>query len=82
MRVRWVIRFAQENKDVVVIDNDPEAIRRVSDGIDVQSIHGSGASPLLLEEAGIKEAEILCMLLGRLEIFTVIIFLVPEFYRK
>jgi trk system potassium uptake protein TrkH len=23
-----------------------------------------------------------CMLLGRLEIFTVIIFLVPEFYRK
>jgi trk system potassium uptake protein TrkH len=23
-----------------------------------------------------------CMLLGRLEVFTVIIFLVPEFYRK
>jgi len=52
-------RFAQENKDVVVIDNDPEAIRRVSDGIDAQVIHGSGASPVLLEEAGIKEAEIL-----------------------
>ena len=52
-------RFARENKDVVVIDKDPEAIRRVSDGIDVQVIHGSGASPVLLEDAGIKEADIL-----------------------
>lgn len=52
-------RFAQENKDVVVIDSNPESIRKVSDGIDVQTLQGSGASPVLLEEAGIREAEIL-----------------------
>jgi len=50
--------LALENKDVVVIDSDPEAIRRVSDNLDVQTVNGSGSSPVILEEAGIKEAEI------------------------
>jgi len=52
-------RLSHENKDVVVIDKDSEAIKRISDNIDVQVILGSGSSPVLLEEAGIKEAEIL-----------------------
>ncbi len=52
-------RLAYENKDVVVIDTDPEAISQVSEKIDVDVIVGSGSSPLTLEEAGIKEAEIL-----------------------
>ncbi|MFO7556781.1 MAG: Trk system potassium transporter TrkA [Desulfobacterales bacterium] len=51
--------LARENKDVVVIDKDPAAIRRVSDNIDVQVVNGSGSSPVILMEAGIKEAEIL-----------------------
>ena len=51
--------FAHENKDVVVIDNDPAAIRRISENIDVQTVIGSGSSPVALEEAGIREAEIL-----------------------
>ena len=52
-------RLSHENKDVVVIDRDSDAIRRVSDNIDVQVIVGSGSSPVSLEDAGIKEAEIL-----------------------
>jgi len=52
-------RLSVENKDVVVIDKDPEALRRVSDSSDVQVITGSGSSPVVLEEAGIKQAEIL-----------------------
>ncbi|MEZ4551406.1 MAG: NAD-binding protein [Desulfobacterales bacterium] len=52
-------RLAYENKDVVVIDTDPEAVRMVSEKIDVNVIVGSGSSPLILEEAGIKGAEIL-----------------------
>ena len=52
-------RLSHENKDVVVIDKDSDAIRRISDNIDVQVIIGSGSSPALLENAGIKEAEIL-----------------------
>lgn len=51
--------LARENKDVVVIDKDPAAIRRVSDNIDVQVVNGSGSSPVILKEAGINEAEIL-----------------------
>lgn len=52
-------RLAQENKDVVVIDFDPEALKRLSESLDVQTITGSGSSPAILEEAGIREAEII-----------------------
>lgn len=52
-------RFALENKNVVIIDKNPEAIQRVSDDIDVQTLVASGSSPAALVEAGIKEAEIL-----------------------
>ncbi|MGB5748090.1 MAG: Trk system potassium transporter TrkA [Desulfobacterales bacterium] len=48
-----------ENKEVVVIDKDPTAIRRVSDSLDVQAVEGSGSSPVVLEEAGIQDAEII-----------------------
>ncbi|MCF8110231.1 MAG: Trk system potassium transporter TrkA [Desulfobacteraceae bacterium] len=52
-------RMSFENKDVVVIDRDPVAIQRISDNVDVESINGSGSSPRVLKEAGLKEAEIL-----------------------
>jgi len=51
--------LALENKDVVVIDTDTIALRRISDNIDVQTVIGSASSPVILKEAGIKEAEIL-----------------------
>jgi trk system potassium uptake protein TrkA len=52
-------RLAFEKKDVVVIDNNSEALRRVHEALDVQAIQGFGSSPLILEKAGIKEADIL-----------------------
>lgn len=52
-------RLSIENKDVVVIDRDQQALRRVADHTDVQTILGSGSSPLVLQEAGIREAEIM-----------------------
>ncbi len=51
--------LARENKDVVVIDSDPDSIRRVADLIDVQAILGSGSSPATLEAAGLKGADII-----------------------
>jgi len=51
--------LSQENKEVVIIDRDPGAIRRVSDSLDVQAVEGSGSSPVVLEEAGIQNAEII-----------------------
>lgn len=52
-------RLSGEDKDVVVIDQNPEAIRRISDSADVQTIMGSGSSPAVLEQANIRGAEIL-----------------------
>jgi trk system potassium uptake protein TrkA len=42
--------LASENKDVVVIDKDPKAIRRVSNHLDVQVVNGAGNSPVVLEK--------------------------------
>ena len=50
--------LAIENKDVVVVDTDAEALRRVAEHTDVQTVFGSGSSPLTLQEAGLREAEI------------------------
>ena len=52
-------RLACENKDVVVIDTNPEALKRVAEQLDVQTVNGSGSSPSVLEGAGIKTAEML-----------------------
>ena len=51
--------LALENKDVVVIDRNPEATHRIADHLDVQIVSGSGSSPVVLEEAGIQQAEII-----------------------
>jgi len=52
-------RLALEDKDVVVIDKDSEALRRVQEGLDVQAVQGCGSSPTILEEVGIQGADIL-----------------------
>ncbi|MDL2321321.1 Trk system potassium transporter TrkA [Desulfosarcina sp. OttesenSCG-928-B08] len=52
-------RLAREDKDVVVVDVNEEALQRLSENVDVQTLSGSGSNPLILEEAGIKNAEIL-----------------------
>jgi trk system potassium uptake protein TrkA len=51
--------LAQEKKEVVVIDVNPEALRRVRDHLDVQTLHGSGSNPRVLEESGLKNADII-----------------------
>ncbi|MBT8363258.1 MAG: Trk system potassium transporter TrkA [Deltaproteobacteria bacterium] len=51
--------LTHENKEVVVLDKDADALRRVSDNLDVQVVQGSGSSPVVLEEAGILNAEII-----------------------
>ncbi len=51
--------LAHENKEVVVIDVNQDALDRVVDQIDVQAVCGSGSSPVVLEAAGIQETEIM-----------------------
>ncbi|MDL2269683.1 Trk system potassium transporter TrkA [Desulfosarcina sp. OttesenSCG-928-A07] len=52
-------RLTREDKDVVVIDVNEEALQRLSETVDVQTLLGSGSNPSILEEAGIQNAEIL-----------------------
>jgi len=57
--------LARENKEVVVIDEDPGALRRVADHIDALVIEGSGSCPQVLKDAGLKEAEIVMAVTNR-----------------
>ena len=52
-------RLAAENKDVVVVDRSPAALKRLIEYVDVQTVEGSGSAPAVLERAGIREADIL-----------------------
>jgi len=52
-------RLALEKKDVVVIDKNPEALRRVFESLDVQAVQGCGSNPKILEEVGVKAADLL-----------------------
>jgi trk system potassium uptake protein len=51
--------LAAERKEVVVIDKNEHALRQMTDHLDVQILHGSGSNPRVLEEAGVKDADII-----------------------
>lgn len=51
-------RLAVENKEVVVVDTSDDALRKIAETSDVQTIKGSGSSPKVLEEAGVANADI------------------------
>lgn len=52
-------RLSLENKDVTLIDRREERVHWIQENLDVRAIHGSGSSPTVLEEAGIKSASML-----------------------
>ena len=51
--------LVEDNNDVILIDQSREACQRVQEQLDLITLEGSGASPSLLVEAGIKETELL-----------------------
>lgn len=51
-------RLSAEHKSVVVIDMEPEALNRLEDVMDVQTVLGSGSSPSVLLEAGTASASV------------------------
>ncbi|HUT25126.1 MAG TPA: Trk system potassium transporter TrkA [Sumerlaeia bacterium] len=48
-----------EDLDVVLIDRNRQALVEVAEMFDVQTLYGNGASPEVLERAGIREAQLL-----------------------
>jgi trk system potassium uptake protein len=51
--------LAGEHKEVVVIDKSDHALRHMADHLDVQTLHGSGSNPRVLEDAGVRDADII-----------------------
>lgn len=52
-------KLSEENHDVVLVDKDADQIKRISEHLDVQALLGSGTSPKILKEAGIRDADLL-----------------------
>ncbi len=52
-------KLSEENQDVVLVDKDPQMIRRITENLDVHALLGSGTSPRLLKASGIKKADML-----------------------
>lgn len=51
--------LAAENNDVTVIDQSPDLVRRIADTIDAQGVVGHASHPEILEQAGIKDADMI-----------------------
>lgn len=52
-------RLSLEGQDVIVIDNDPAHVEDLQSSLDALVVHGNGASPAVLEMAGISKADLL-----------------------
>lgn len=53
---------AMPNNDVTIIDTDAAALRNIGSRLDVQTLVGNGASPVMLERAGAADTDMLLAL--------------------
>jgi trk system potassium uptake protein TrkA len=51
--------LSKEGHDVAVVDEDGEVLRTIAERLDVLTVEGSGTHPHILEEAGVRKAELL-----------------------
>jgi trk system potassium uptake protein TrkA len=51
--------LSREGHDVVLVEQDEMLVERMAEQLDALVIHGNGASPKVLAEAGIKKSELL-----------------------
>ncbi len=52
-------KLSEENQDVLLIDRDPDKVRRITENLDAQVILGSGTSPKILRTSGVADADML-----------------------
>lgn len=52
-------KFSSENKDVIIIESNEKLTAELEDELDVQVITGNGASPSILKQAHIDDAQML-----------------------
>jgi trk system potassium uptake protein TrkA len=51
-------QFIQEHHDLVAVDPDADALETLASNLDVQTVHGDGADPSVLDEAGVAKADL------------------------
>ena len=73
-------KLISEKNDIVIIDNDEETVRHVSNKLDCMVIHADGNSLETLEEAGIAKADALIMLTNSDEVNMITCSLVEALY--
>ncbi len=61
-------QLVQESHDVVIVDIDPQKLKPAQEVLDVMAIRGNGAAPKVLEQAGIKIANMVIAVTGRDEV--------------
>jgi trk system potassium uptake protein len=61
-------RLVEESQEVVLVDSDPERVRHATENLDVLALQGNGASLPVLEEAGIRRANLLLAVSGSDEV--------------
>ncbi|MDH5206528.1 MAG: Trk system potassium transporter TrkA, partial [Hylemonella sp.] len=49
--------LVSEQNDITVIDQDPERLRQLEERLDLRGVIGNGIQPSVLEEAGIRDAD-------------------------
>ncbi|MGL4982578.1 MAG: Trk system potassium transporter TrkA [Treponemataceae bacterium] len=75
-------RLIAEKNDVVLIDNNEETARHVSNRLDCMVIHGSGNSLATLNDAGLSKAHALVAVTSSDEINMIICSMVDSLYPK
>ena len=58
-------KFCADGHDVVVVDEDADALSSLEAHLDLLTVHGNGADPEVLEEAGIGRADLLIAVTDR-----------------
>lgn len=51
-------KLSGEGQEVVLVDRDPAKLRRIERDLNIMTVHGSGASARILEEAGIGRTDL------------------------
>lgn len=52
-------QLVQENNDITIIDNDSEALGKISGSLDVKTVEGFACYPTILDEAGAHDADMI-----------------------
>lgn len=61
-------KLSEERHDIVMVDNNDNALQEIAALYDIQTVHGEGCSPRVLEEAGLGKADLVVAVTDRDEV--------------